>query len=231
MIQQLFLLLVASTLVPTPLAFQYDHAGKRVVEPPANRAFHIVFGHDPGAGNYDGVVGTNRDQWNYVPVNTREIAELKTASGTKSKVRLEISENTGCWGIQQHRGIFHAYIYHQNQAVDLKTTIHNLPKGRYAIYVFAHGDAPDQNAKIKLTVGDTDYGHKSTINDKSWGFRSLKFVEGVQYVRFEIKVDANQPIRIISQRDGSNYSMFNAIQIVPWPSRLAIEQQRDAVRP
>jgi hypothetical protein len=224
MIHQFFPLFLASLFVSasSPIGQEKD----RVVEPPSQRAFHIVFGHDPGAGKYDGIVGTEDDQWNFVPVNTRKIDGLTTSAGTKSKVQLEISDNNGCWGIQQHSGIFHAYIYHQNQAVDLKTSIRNLPKGRYAIYVFAHGDAPDQNAKINLTVGNVDYGHKSTINDKSWDYRSLKFVEGVQYVRFEIKIDENQPVHIVSQRDGSNYSMFNAIQVVPWPSRLAIEKNK-----
>ena len=50
----------------------------------------------------------------------------------------------------------------------------------------------------------------------SWDYRSRKFAEGVQYVRFEFAVEQNsQPVKVTSRRAGSVYSMFNAIQIVP----------------
>lgn len=193
-----------------------------------DRAFHIVFGQDPGAGRYDGVVGTAKDRWNFVKVGTTEIKNLQSAVGRKSQVRLELSENNGCWGIAQHGGIFHAYLYHQNQAVDLQTTFHDLPTGRYAVYVFAHGDRPEQNARVEVLVGDKKCGSKPTANDGSWDFRSHQFTEGVQYVKFEASVKDGQPLRIVSHRDGSDYSMFNAIQVVPWPSRFAIEGEGKA---
>jgi hypothetical protein len=186
------------------------------------RAFHVVFGFDPGPKKYDGIVGTRDDAWNFVKVGTKELP-LVSAAGKKSTARLALSENNGCWGIVGHGGIFHAYLYHQNQAVDLSATIHDLPAGRYAIYVFAHGDAPDQNAKISVTVGERFVDAKPTLKDGSWDFRKLEFAEGVQYVKFEARIEPGQPLQIVSQRDGSNYSMFNAIQIVPWPSRLAAE--------
>lgn len=188
-----------------------------------DRAFHLVFGHDPGEGKYDGIVGTPTDHWNFINVGTTSIPNLQTAVGGKSKVRLELSENNGCWGIPQHGGIFHAYLYHQNQAVDLQTTFHDLPDGRYAVYVFAHGDSPDQNARIEVSVGDKKCGSKATANDGTWEFRSQQFSEGVQYVKFEARIKDGLPLRIVSHRDGSDYSMFNAIQVVPWPSRFAIE--------
>ena len=197
--------------------------GDKGKAPAEDRTFHLVFGHDPGPGKYDGVVGTRKDRWNFVKVGTKEIQGLPTASGDKSKVRLELSENNGCWGIPQHGGIFHAYLYHQNRAVDLQTTFHELPNGRYAVYVFAHGDDPKQNARIAVSVGDKEYGSKATSNDGTWDFRSQQFTEGVQYVKFEATVKDGKPLRIVSHRDGSDYSMFNAIQVVPWPSRFAIE--------
>ena len=100
-------------------------------------------------------------------------------------------------------------------AVDLQATFRGLATGQYRIYVYAHGDAPDQNAEIELAVGEDSYGSKSTLNDGTWDFRSQTFAEGVQFVSFEFTVIDEQPIRITSKRAGSRYSMFNAIQLVP----------------
>jgi hypothetical protein len=128
---------------------------------------------------------------------------------------LEVSQHDGEWGIKGLSGIYAGYIYHNCQCVDLNATISGLPPGRYMAYVFAHGDAPNQNADVELAVGPESYGHKATLNDGSWKFRSEKFEEGLQYVSFEFTATADQPVTITSHRAGSGYSMLNAIQIEP----------------
>jgi hypothetical protein len=110
--------------------------------------------------------------------------------------------------------VFHAYIYHNSRTVDLQATFTGLASGQYKIYVYAHGDAPDQNAKVELVVGSKNCGSKSTLNDGSWKFRSKTFTEGVQYVSFEFAIADSEPVKVTSRRAGSTYSMFNAIQIV-----------------
>ena len=110
------------------------------------------------------------------------------------------------------------YIYHNCSCVDLEATLLDLAPARYKTYVYAHGDAPDQNAKIEVVVGDRSIGQKATANDGTWGFQSKEFKEGVQFVSFEFDVSAGETVRFISHRDGSDYSMFNAIQLVPVPA-------------
>ena len=176
---------------------------------------NIVFATDPGAGKYDGVVGRSNDVWNHVDVGQTEIKSLRSCTGASSGVKLAVSENDGEWGIKGHAGIFHGYIYHNNRSVDLTARISGLKPGRYSVYVYAHGDAPDQNAKVELAVGEKVIGSKATVNDGSWRFREQKFAEGNQYVRFEVVLHKPDDLKITSRRDGSSYSMFNAIQIVP----------------
>ncbi len=178
-------------------------------------AINIVFAHDPGIGRYDGIVGRPTDTWNFVRVGTRKIAALKSSRGLKTGVEFELSDNDGSWGIPDQSGIFHGYIYHNCQCVDLTATLHNVPMGIYRLYVFAHGDAPNQNADIALRVGDEQLGRKPTLNDGSWDFQSLEYEEGVQFVSFEFVTDGRQPVQITSHRSGSSYSMLNAIQLVP----------------
>ena len=209
-----------ATLLPALARSQvstiYGIAEPQEVDDSTNHiGWHIVFGQDPGAGRYDGVVGRSDDVWNFVSVGTTSIATLRDASGRETDVGLELSAHDGCWGITDVTGTYHAYVYHNCQCVDLVAQVTGLPNGRYAAYVYAHGDAPNQNAAIELAVGDEVYGRKSTLNDESWNFRSTAWEEGNQYVRFDFTVTDEEPLRLTSFRDGSEYSMFNAIQIVP----------------
>lgn len=192
-----------SSPVPTPNA--------KVPRP----AINIGFAHDPGPGHYDGVVGGAGDVWNFVDIGTTAVDYLRSADGSGTPMTLKVSRHDGEWGIDGVSGIFHGYIYHNCQCVDLSATISGLPPGRYMVYVYAHGDAPDQNAEVELAVGPESYGRKPTLNDGSWKFRSKTLEEGVQYVRFPFTAEADQPVTITSHRAGSGYSMLNAIQIVP----------------
>ena len=178
------------------------------------RAINIVFAADPGAGKYDGVVGRPNDVWNLADVGVTRTPLLKSASGAFTPVRLEVSENDGARSISEHAGIFHGYIYHNCRCVDLKATLHDLPRGKYDILVYAHGDAPEQNANVELAIHGETIARQSTLNDGTWRFRSTDWQEGVQYVRFQLNHGGRHPVEMISHRDGSPYSMFNAIQIV-----------------
>ena len=94
-------------------------------------------------------------------------------------------------------------------------TLEGLPRGKYEVYVYAHGDAPNQNAEVELNVGKQMVGRKATLNDGSCDFRLARLAEGNQYVRFAFTVRGDKPVKITSRRSGSSYSMFNAIQITP----------------
>lgn len=179
------------------------------------RSLNIVFAHDPGIGNYDGVVGRPQDIWNMVDLGTTAVDYTRYSDAMPSTVRLRITRHDGEWGIKGQSGIFQGYIYHNCRCVDLQTRVLDLPGGKYKIYVFAHGDAPNQNAKIELKVGKRVIGQKATASDGTWNYRTKPFREGVQYVSFDFDIKAGQELTLTSFRGDSDYSMFNAIQIVP----------------
>lgn len=180
-----------------------------------SRSLNITFAGDPGNGQHDGVWGMPGDAWNLVSMGTTEKGTLRYADMTVSPVRMRISNHDGAWGVRGHSGIFHSYIYHNCQCVDLEATFLDMPAGRYRALVYAHGDAPNQNASIELVVGDRRLGRKATANDGSWEFREPAFKEGVHYVKFAFDVKQGDDVTFISHRDGSAYSIFNAIQIEP----------------
>ncbi len=184
---------------------------------------NLTFGDDPGKDSYDGAIGEPSDTWNLISTGVRESIGLRLTNGVQDDVTAEIAAHDGGWGIKGHSGIFHGYIYHNCQCVDLSVTLKYLPQGNYEVLVYAHGDAPNQNAAIVIESAGVTYSGRSTLNDGSWDFQNTKLSEGNQYVRYVIEVGADTPVVITSKRDGSNYSMFNAVQVVPWPSRLAVE--------
>lgn len=188
-----------------------------------SKGLYIGFADDPGHGNYDGVIGSPGDVWNFIDVGTTAVDFTRTADAVPSTARLRVTRHDGEWAIKGLKGIFKSYIYHNCQCVDLKTTVTGLPTGRYGACVYAHGDRPDQNANIELVVGPESYGKKATLNDGTWDFRSTEFREGRQYVSFEFDVATGEDVSFISHRDGSGYSMFNAFQIVPLSSPVAVK--------
>ncbi|HBL45667.1 MAG TPA: hypothetical protein DDZ90_19985, partial [Planctomycetaceae bacterium] len=135
---------------------------------PAVRSLNIVFAHDPGIGNYDGIVGRPGDVWNSVDIGTTAVDYMRYSDASPSTARLRVSRHDGEWGIKGQSGIFQGYIYHNCRCVDLETKVLDLPAGKYKIYVFAHGDAPDQSAEIELKVGKRVVGRKATANDGTW---------------------------------------------------------------
>lgn len=189
-----------------------------ILEPPQDsQRLNIGFAHDPGAGHYDGVIGSPHDVWNFVDIGTTAVDYMRHSDAGSSTARLRVTRHDGEWGIAGDKGIFHGYIYHNCCCVDLEATLLDLQPGNYHAYVFAHGDAPNQNANIELIVGDQSVCEKATANDDTWDFRQRPYIEGVQYVRFQFAVAAGQQVRFVSHRDGSNYSMFNAIQLAKLP--------------
>ena len=174
---------------------------------------NLTFGDDPGKGCYDGAIGEPSDAWNLISTGVQESIGLRLTNGVQDDVTAEIATHDGGWGIKGHKGVFHGYIYHNCQCVDLSVTLKYLPVGNYEVLVYAHGDAPNQNAAIEIESAGVTYSGRSTLNDGSWDFQQTKLTEGNQYVRYVIEVSADSPVVITSKRDGSGYSMFNAIQV------------------
>ncbi|QDU73991.1 hypothetical protein Pan97_09910 [Bremerella volcania] len=179
----------------------------------ADRILNINFAMAPVDSQPRGVIGGPGDVWTLIDVRETTKSGLPMASGTPTDVVLQLSENDGEWGIPGSFDVYHAYLYHNCRCVDLSVTLTYLPEGIYEAYVFAHGDAPDQNAMIEIESGGITYTGQKTLNDGSHRYRSRDYEAGNQYVKYTIEVKPDSPVVITSKRDGSSLSMFNAIQL------------------
>lgn len=197
---------------PVPQLLPEDPAPQGKPSKQANRLLNINFGRHPGNMIFDGVVGGPYDHWTLVDVGERHKDAMKRADGTESQVTMELSENDGEWGIAGHAGVYHAYLYHNCRCVDLTAKFNHLAAGLYEVYVFAHGDAPEQNAEIIIESAGTTYSGRKTVNDGTHRYKSHDLEENVQYVKYTVQVESGKPVTITSKRDGSTLSMFNAIQ-------------------
>jgi hypothetical protein len=184
--------------------------------PPSKDAAQILninFGMAPRDVRPNGAIGGRHDVWTLVDVGETTKTNLPMADGTPTKVSLELSATDGEWGIPGAFDVYHAYLYHNARNVDLALTLRDLPPGRYDVYVFAHGAAPDQNAAIEITSAGKTSSGKSTSKDGSMTFLSREHEEGVQYVHYAINVKTGKPVTITSRRDGSDLAMLNAVQL------------------
>ena len=186
---------------------------KRRSKQAAPLLINFNFGLDTGLGHGNALLGEPEDHWNFLDVGMTSVEMVKAADGTTTDMEMSFDPNDGKWGITDHQGVYHAYLYHNNRAVDLSCELKYVPPGVWEVFVFAHGDAPDQNAAVDIQCGDVLLTGKATLNDGSWDFRSQEFVENNQYVRYVVDVQPGDVMRITSKRDGSNLSMFNAIQM------------------
>ncbi len=71
----------------------------------SNRMLNIVFAHDAGLGNYDGVIGYCNDIWNMASVGTTAIDFLRYSDATPSTARMRVSRHDGAWGVTGQHGI------------------------------------------------------------------------------------------------------------------------------
>jgi hypothetical protein len=196
-----------------PEAAEPEAAESSLVAGDREYGLNVTFADDPGEGRYGAVVGDASDCWNLVDVGTRQFTGVRLLNGRQDDLTLEVSDNDGEWGIAGQTGVYHGYIYHNCQCVDLSVTLRYLPAGTYDFYVYAHGDAPDQNAAIEIQSGAVTYTGRSTLNNGTHDYRNSELREGNQYVRYRVEVFQGEPVVITSRRDGSSYAMLNAVQV------------------
>ncbi|MEW4529340.1 hypothetical protein [Maioricimonas sp. JC845] len=174
---------------------------------------NISFGTKAESDRRNGVIDDPEDRWNLVDYSQPGRKHVRLADGTRMALPVTMSHNDGEWGIEGPAGAYHAYIYNNCRCMDLSARFDDLPVGVYDVYVFAHGDAPDQNAAIEVESAGVVTTGKATLNDGTWDFRSRKFKAGNQYVKYTVEVKKGHPLVITSRRDGSAYAMLNAIQL------------------
>lgn len=150
-------------------------------------------------------------------------ANLKLADGTPTTASVNVVNGPGLWVNGYPDNMFSGYLYPFNGG-DINVTLSDLAAGTYTIYVYAHGGPPDeQNSRINLISGDTNYGTAATATNSLW--RSTNWVEGGQFVRFSnVTVSEGRPVLITASPDGTTFAFINGVQLVrePEPPQFAL---------
>ena len=154
--------------------------------------------------------GRKGDYWNAPGVpwnNDHTESGLKFASGDSSPVQVRMVNLGGGWGNDGTLGIkspmMDSYNYPvNNQGGDSQVILSNVPPGRYDVYIYGHEKEPWAYGDYTLSVGDHNYGRKTTSN-KSDAIENTKWVEGSQYVKFaDVEVAAGNNVEILIKPGG-----------------------------
>jgi len=170
--------------------------------------FNVDFGAtDPSKQVGPAAVGRPGDYWNSVAVpfdNHHTECDLKFAGGDPSPIEVEMINLGGCWskngGLGLKSPMLDTYNYPTgNRGGNSTVILHQMPPGKYNVYIYGFGPNPDYYGDYTLTVGTRDYGRKLT-QQKGGTIRSTKWVEGSQYVKFSnVKVGLGEDVEVLIQ--------------------------------
>ena len=161
----------------------------------------------PSAQVGPAAVGRAGDFWNgvAVPYNDHHTeSDLKFAGGGPSPIEVEMINLGGCWHNGGAMGVkapmFNTFNYPTGSRGGNSTVIlHQVPPGKYTVYIYGHGPNPIYYGDYTLTVGTQNYGRKQTTHNAD-AVRNTKWVEGSQYVRFSnVKVGEGEEIEVLIQ--------------------------------
>ena len=160
--------------------------------------------------------GREGDFWNVVAVpwnNAHTESGLKFATGEPSPIQVEMINLGGGWSFDGHMGVkapmLDTFNYPvNNQGGNSQVILHQVPPGKYDVYIYGHGTDPQYYGDYTLTVGNHGYGRKTTLHAGDSG-QKPEWVEGSQYVKFTgVEVAAGQKIEILIQ-PGGQFQGFN----------------------
>ncbi len=176
--------------------------------------------------------GSPGDLWNAVGVpnnNHHTESDLKFANGTPSPIQVEMINLGGGWGSSGAMGVdspmYDTYNYPvNNQGGNSRVILHQVPPGKYQLYLYGHGNAPGCYGDYELSVGGHNYGRKSTSHGVD-AIENTGWVEGSQYVKFtginaaqgetiNILIRPGEPVTDSSGRTFAD-AMICGLQLVP----------------
>jgi hypothetical protein len=170
------------------------------------QAFNIDFGSvSPAEQVGPAAVGGAGDVWNGVAVPSNDHhteSDLKFAGGDPSPIEVEMINLGGCWSSGGAMGVespmFNTYNYPTGKrGGDSTVILHQVPPGKYTVYIYGHGSDPLYYGDYTLTVGSRNYGRKQTSH-KVDAIRNTKWVEGSRYVKFSnVKVGEGEEVEIL----------------------------------
>jgi len=223
---------------PRPSADQLESTSKahRPVAELADvkpQPFNIDFGpFSPSAQVGPAAVGHAGDFWNSVAESSNDhhtAADLKFAGGDPSPIEVEMINLGGGWscgGVMAiESAMLNTYNYPVcNQGGDSTVILHQVPPGKYNVYIYGHGPVPLYYGDYTLTVGTHNYGRKQTSH-KMDAIRNIKWVEGSQYVKFSnVKVGDGDGVEVlirpgaqVTDPSGRTFAdaMICGLQLVP----------------
>lgn len=207
-----------------------------------------------GIGNSDVWNVYSRDLTN--DLNWRSggtVTNLSWADGTASLASLTVTNARGAWFSSSGDAMMKSYLYPLlepgpigvpgipgfpglpgwwpgwfGRQSNIVSTLSDLPAGRYDFYVYAHGEAANENGVVNLTVNGISLGTKSTTVSTNWNAND--WTEGSQYVVFrDVNIYDEAACQIIVLPGASGKAVINGVQIaavgpaLPRPPRI-VEQ-------
>jgi hypothetical protein len=154
--------------------------------------------------------GREGDYWNAVAVpsnNAHTESDLKFANGDPSPIRVEMINLGGGWTAGGRMGVkspmLDSFNYPvNNRGGNSEVILHQVPPGKYHVYIYGHGLDPQYYGDYALTVGNHNYGRKTTFHEEDSG-QNPEWVEGSQYVKFAgVKVAPGDKVEILIQPGG-----------------------------
>jgi hypothetical protein len=197
------------------------------------QTFNVDFGGgNPSEQAGPAAVGKPGDFWNAVTIGFNDHhteSDLKFADHQPSPIEVEMINLGGSWHFGGLMGVKSPMMDHYtyptgNKGGNSQVILHNVPPGKYSVYVYGHGPHAPYYGDYELSVGGRDYGRKKT-SDKAEAGKLTKWVEGIQYVKFSgVKVGPDETLEIlirpggpVTDESGRTFSdaMICGLQLVP----------------
>ena len=121
---------------------------------------------------------TENDYWNSYGGGTSSGTGLKWSDGTTSPISIS-GNTTGQWYTWNYDAMFQSYIYAGGPIIH---TLSGTPAGQYDIYVYAHGQPPQEGSQVQITVGSRTLSTRSTSVASDWD--KPEWTENSHYVLF-----------------------------------------------
>ncbi len=202
------------------------------VTPSARLLLNVDYGSDQNPNfpkkSGAGAVGNSEDLWNlYSRDDGRggfrvqgSLKNLIWSDGAPSTIQLSVTNAAGAWYTFNKDPMFLSYLYPLGGGgPDITSVLSGLPSGSYDFYIYAHGQPPQENGVLQLTVGSVNYGSQSTSSAANWD--PGVWAEGGQYVRFSgIPVSAGDQVTIRSMPGAAGLAVINGLQAIYTPAQL-----------
>jgi hypothetical protein len=149
------------------------------------------------------------------------VSALKYTDGTATTASVTVTNAAGAWYTLVPDPMMESYLYPLNRSGDIRSQFAGLPPQRYDIYVYAHGQPPEENAAVDLRLGNVVLDTRNTSSQPGWDLPA--WVEGNQFVVFRgIEVTDGASLEIVSHGGVSGLAVMNGIQLAAQPSILRI---------